>query len=113
MFTKTYGLETVSLRYFNIFGPRQDPTSPYSGVLAKFITQMLRGERPTIFGDGTQSRDFTYVDNAVDAARGCSVVMVTLPIHPPARGSLLPGLRPPPWWRSHPGRESPGCSDRC
>lgn len=66
-FYRCYGLETVSLRYFNIFGPRQDPTSPYSGVLAKFITTMLRGEQPTIFGDGEQSRDFTYVDNAVDA----------------------------------------------
>ncbi len=66
-FYRCYGLETVSLRYFNIFGPRQDPSSPYSGVLAKFITQMLRGEQPTIFGDGAQSRDFTYVDNAVDA----------------------------------------------
>jgi len=66
-FYRCYGLETVSLRYFNIFGPRQDPTSPYSGVLAKFITQMLQGEQPTIFGDGEQSRDFTYVDNAVDA----------------------------------------------
>ena len=66
-FFRCYGLETVSLRYFNIFGPRQDPTSPYSGVLAKFITQMLRGEQPTIFGDGSQSRDFTYIDNAVSA----------------------------------------------
>jgi UDP-glucose 4-epimerase len=66
-FYRCYGLETVSLRYFNIFGPRQDPSSPYSGVLAKFITQMLRGEQPTIFGDGKQSRDFTYVDNAVTA----------------------------------------------
>jgi len=66
-FYRCYGLETVSLRYFNIFGPRQDPTSPYSGVLAKFITQMLNGEQPTIFGDGTQSRDFTYIQNAVDA----------------------------------------------
>jgi UDP-glucose 4-epimerase len=75
-FYRCYGLETVSLRYFNIFGPRQDPTSPYSGVLAKFITQMLRGEQPTIFGDGGQSRDFTYIDNAVSAnllaARGTS-----------------------------------------
>jgi UDP-glucose 4-epimerase len=66
-FFRCYGLETVCLRYFNIFGPRQDPTSPYSGVLAKFITQMLRGEQPTIFGDGSQSRDFTYIDNAVEA----------------------------------------------
>jgi UDP-glucose 4-epimerase len=66
-FYRCYGLETVCLRYFNIFGPRQDPTSPYSGVLAKFITQMLAGEQPTIFGDGQQSRDFTYIDNAVHA----------------------------------------------
>ena len=66
-FFRCYGLETVSLRYFNIFGPHQDPSSPYSGVLAKFITQMLRGEQPTINGDGEQSRDFTYIDNAVDA----------------------------------------------
>src|SRR3954454_12938462 len=65
-FYRCYGLETVCLRYFNIFGPRQDPSSPYSGVLAKFITQMLRGEQPTIFGDGEQSRDFTYIDNAVE-----------------------------------------------
>jgi nucleoside-diphosphate-sugar epimerase len=66
-FYRCYGLETVCLRYFNIFGPRQDPSSPYSGVLAKFITLMLRGERPTIYGDGEQSRDFTYIDNAVAA----------------------------------------------
>ena len=66
-FYRCYGLETVCLRYFNIFGPRQDPSSPYSGVLAKFITQMLGGEQPTINGDGEQSRDFTYIDNAVHA----------------------------------------------
>src|SRR6202035_3906943 len=66
-FYRCYGLETVALRYFNIFGPRQDPTSPYSGVLAKFITQMLSGQQPTMLGDGEQSRDFTYIDNAVDA----------------------------------------------
>jgi nucleoside-diphosphate-sugar epimerase len=66
-FYRCYGLETVCLRYFNIFGPRQDPSSPYSGVLAKFITQMLRGQQPTIHGDGEQSRDFTYIDNAVHA----------------------------------------------
>jgi UDP-glucose 4-epimerase len=66
-FYRCYGLETVSLRYFNIFGPRQDPSSPYSGVLAKFATQMLHGEQPTIFGDGSQSRDFTYIDNAVES----------------------------------------------
>jgi len=66
-FYRCYGLETVCLRYFNVFGPRQDPSSPYSGVLAKFITLMLRGEAPTIFGDGEQSRDFTYINNAVEA----------------------------------------------
>ena len=66
-FYRCYGLETVSLRYFNIFGPRQDPSSPYSGVLAKFSLQMLSGQQPTIFGDGEQSRDFTYIDNAVSA----------------------------------------------
>jgi UDP-glucose 4-epimerase len=66
-FYRCYGLETVCLRYFNVFGPRQDPGSPYSGVLAKFISCMLRGEAPTIFGDGSQSRDFTYIDNAVEA----------------------------------------------
>jgi UDP-glucose 4-epimerase len=66
-FFRCYGLETVCLRYFNIFGPRQDPSSPYSGVLAKFSMQMLRGEPPTIFGDGETSRDFTYIDNAVSA----------------------------------------------
>jgi UDP-glucose 4-epimerase len=66
-FYRCYGLETVCLRYFNVFGPRQDPASPYSGVLAKFITQMLEGEAPTIFGDGKQSRDFTYVDNVAEA----------------------------------------------
>jgi nucleoside-diphosphate-sugar epimerase len=66
-FYRCYGLETVALRYFNIFGPRQDPSSPYSGVLAKFIAQMLQNKQPTIFGDGEQSRDFTYIDNAVAA----------------------------------------------
>lgn len=66
-FSRVYGMETVSLRYFNIFGPRQDPISPYSGVLAKFITQMLADKPCIIFGDGEQSRDFTYIDNAVNA----------------------------------------------
>lgn len=64
-FYRVYGLETVSIRYFNVFGPRQDPTSMYSGVLAIFISKMLRGEQPTIHGDGEQSRDFTYIDNVV------------------------------------------------
>jgi nucleoside-diphosphate-sugar epimerase len=64
---QVYGIETVCLRYFNIFGPRQVPDSPYSGVMAKFTLQMMRGERPTIHGDGEQGRDFTYVGNAVSA----------------------------------------------
>lgn len=66
-FSRLFGVETVCLRYFNIFGPRQDPDSPYSGVIARFITQMLAGETPTAFGDGGQSRDFTYVENVVHA----------------------------------------------
>lgn len=66
-FASVYGLETVCLRYFNIFGPRQDANSQYSAVLAKFITQMQQNESPTIFGDGEQSRDFTFVANAVQA----------------------------------------------
>ena len=66
-YARVYGLETVSLRYFNIFGPRQDPTSQYSGVLARFISMMTKGETPTIFGDGSTSRDFTYIDNVVSA----------------------------------------------
>jgi UDP-glucose 4-epimerase len=64
-FTACYGLETVALRYFNVFGPRQDPTSQYSAVIPKFITAMLHGESPTIYGDGTQTRDFTFVLNNV------------------------------------------------
>ena len=67
VFTKAYGLETVSLRYFNVFGPRQDSTSQYSGVLALFIPAVLQDRRPTIYGDGSQSRDFTYVQNVVEA----------------------------------------------
>ena len=67
LFHSLYGLETVSLRYFNVFGPRQAFDSPYSGVIAKFCTAMLAGQAPVIFGDGLQSRDFTYVDNAVAA----------------------------------------------
>jgi nucleoside-diphosphate-sugar epimerase len=66
-FGRCYGLENVSLRYFNIFGPRQDPSSPYSGVLAKFCTAFLEDTQPVIFGDGEQTRDFTYVENAVQA----------------------------------------------
>ncbi len=67
LFYKLYGLETVALRYFNVFGPRQAFDSPYSGVIAKFCTVMLQGQAPLIFGDGTQSRDFTYIDNVVAA----------------------------------------------
>lgn len=64
-YTGTYGLETVSLRYFNVFGPRQDPNSEYSAVIPRFVSAMLDGRRPTVYGDGQQSRDFTYIDNVV------------------------------------------------
>jgi nucleoside-diphosphate-sugar epimerase len=67
IFHRLFGLETLSLRYFNIFGPRQDPSSPYSGVISRFATALIKGQTPVIFGDGRQSRDFTYVDNVVDA----------------------------------------------
>ena len=67
VFARVYGLETVVLRYFNVFGPYQDPTSHYSGVLAIFCRKMLAGEQPTIYGDGEQSRDFTYIENVVSA----------------------------------------------
>lgn len=67
MFSRLYGLETVALRYFNVFGPRQDPAGFYSAVIPRFIVQLARGEKPTVFGDGEQSRDFTYIDNVVDA----------------------------------------------
>lgn len=67
VFFKLYGLETVSLRYFNVFGPNQDPASAYAAVIPKFIQALSNGETPTVFGDGEQTRDFTYVDNAVDA----------------------------------------------
>jgi len=72
MFTRLYGLETVSTRYFNVFGPRQDPSSPYSGVISVFATALLEKRSPTIYGDGGQTRDFTYVDNVVDGVlRAC------------------------------------------
>ena len=67
VYGEVFGLETVCLRYFNIFGPRQDPSSPYSGVISIFTDRMLRGEAPTIFGDGEQSRDITYVEDVVEA----------------------------------------------
>ncbi len=72
MFTTLYGLETVSIRYFNVFGPRQDPTSPYSGVISVFATALIENRPPTIYGDGEQTRDFTYVANVVDGVlRAC------------------------------------------
>jgi UDP-glucose 4-epimerase len=66
-FWHSYGLETVALRYFNVFGPRQDPSGPYAAVIPIFIKSILTGSRPTIFGDGQQTRDFTYVENVVQA----------------------------------------------
>ncbi len=72
MFTRLYGLETVTIRYFNVFGPRQDPGSPYLGVISLFSTALLAGRRPTIYGDGEQTRDFTFVANVVDGVlRAC------------------------------------------
>lgn len=67
VFSRIYGLETVALRYFNVFGPKQDPTSQYSAVIPKFITAMKKGKKPMIFGDGLQSRDFTFIENVIDA----------------------------------------------
>jgi len=67
VFTRVYGLETLTLRYFNVFGPRQDPSSQYSGVISRFISALLTNQRPVIYGDGEQSRDFTYIDNVVSA----------------------------------------------
>jgi nucleoside-diphosphate-sugar epimerase len=72
IFGRVYGLENVSVRYFNVFGPRQDPTSQYSGVLSRFMLAILHGEWPVVYGDGEQSRDFTYIDNVVDETlRAC------------------------------------------
>jgi nucleoside-diphosphate-sugar epimerase len=72
MFTRLYGFETVVIRYFNVFGPRQDPSSPYSGVISVFSTALSQGRQPTIYGDGEQTRDFTYVANVVDGVlRAC------------------------------------------
>src|SRR5438270_7228501 len=77
MFTDLYGFETVTTRYFNVFGPRQDPGSPYSGVISLFATALLEGRRPTIYGDGEQTRDFTYVANVVDGVlRACEATNV-------------------------------------
>lgn len=74
VFGRAYGLENTSLRYFNVFGPRQDPSSQYSGVLSRFMLAVIRGESPVIYGDGEQSRDFTYIANVVDVTlRACEV----------------------------------------
>jgi nucleoside-diphosphate-sugar epimerase len=67
LFTRLYGLETVTIRYFNVFGPRQDPSSAYSGVISRFLLALTEGEQPVIYGDGEQTRDFTYIANVVDA----------------------------------------------
>ena len=92
MFTRLYGLETVSIRYFNVFGPRQDPSSPYSGVISVFATALIENRSPKIYGDGEQSRDFTYVANVVDG-----VLRV-------ARSST---------WRPADASRSTSCSMRC
>ena len=91
-FYEVYGLQTVALRYFNVFGPRQDPNSEYAAVMPKFIRAFRRGEAPVIFGDGEQSRDFTYVENVVNAniaaitdARTSAVVFTTSPAAPGSR----------------------------
>lgn len=82
-FAQSMGMDGVSLRYFNIFGPRQDPKSPYSGVVSIFSDKMRAGERPTIFGDGTQCRDFTYIDNVVQAN------LITLKYPNPLKGNVF------------------------
>jgi nucleoside-diphosphate-sugar epimerase len=84
MFTALYGLETVTIRYFNVFGPRQDPSSPYSGVISLFISALCGGRAPVIYGDGGQTRDFTYVANVVEGvllaceAGGASGVVINV-----------------------------------
>jgi UDP-glucose 4-epimerase len=97
MFTRLYGLETVTIRYFNVFGPRQDPGSPYSGVISLFATALLEDRRPTIYGDGEQTRDFTYVANVVDGVlRACeasSVAGETINVATGGRMSLNELLR--------------------
>lgn len=97
VFTRVYGLETVSLRFFNVFGPRQEPGSPYSGVLARFMLALVEGNEPVVFGDGEQSRDFTYIDNVVGALlRACDAPGVsgrTLNVATGSRVSLNETLR--------------------
>jgi nucleoside-diphosphate-sugar epimerase len=82
LFTALYGLDTVTIRYFNVFGPRQDPSSPYSGVIALFITRLLAGQPVVITGDGEQTRDFTYIDNVVDGVLRAATT-------PAARGQVI------------------------
>lgn len=90
MFTTLYGLETVTTRYFNVFGPRQDPSSPYSGVISIFIRALLDGRRPAIYGDGEQTRDFTYVATIVDAVlRACDTPGVAGRVFNIATGSRI------------------------
>ena len=90
MFTRLYGLETVSTRYFNVFGPRQDPSSPYSGVISIFASALLANRAPTIYGDGEQTRDFTYVANVVDGVlRACTAPNVSGSVINVATGSRI------------------------
>lgn len=90
LFTRLYGLETVTIRYFNVFGPRQDPSSPYSGVISLFITALSEGRAPTIYGDGEQTRDFTYVANVVDGVlRACEAPGVAGDVLNVATGSRI------------------------
>jgi len=90
MFTQLYGFETVTTRYFNVFGPRQDPGSPYSGVISLFSTALLEGRQPTIYGDGGQTRDFTYIANVVDGVlRACEAPNVAGEVMNVATGSRI------------------------
>jgi len=90
LFTRLYGLETVTIRYFNVFGPRQDPSSPYSGVISLFISALSEGRAPTIYGDGEQTRDFTYVANVVDGVlRACEAPGVSGEVINVATGSRI------------------------
>ena len=90
MFTELYGFETVTTRYFNVFGPRQDPSSPYSGVISLFATALLEGRQPVIYGDGEQTRDFTYVANVVDGVlRACEAPRIVGEVINVATGSRI------------------------
>jgi nucleoside-diphosphate-sugar epimerase len=90
VFSRVYGMETVALRYFNVFGPRQEPGSPYSGVLARFMLAALEGREAVVYGDGEQSRDFTFVDNVVDATlRACTAPGVSGRVINVATGSRI------------------------